>query len=414
MTSQRRERHERESEDPSFVPLSTLRDFDPFAVDPIMRRLHRRGTSASTVWLACISTVALAGTIASMRAGNFFPVRYGRSTFGDIATLFARPKSETVGETQVPLLRDYPTLLLAFTCATAAPFIYSLFGALSQLHSSLAENQCLEIARDHDVAALDADIEQLNARVERFSRPATALYVFAAIYVLVALMLVRQSHDGFFYLTAKNEHMSGELFRGWWARPFSAGFFVASVVGAIGAYLVYIEAVVGLQYVAFVRRNSAIYRFRANRYNVDRNYGWSVLARAFRYMLLGVATATLSAGALYYFLRPVLPVPLVVIVLSGFLIIVCYVSLASSILLRRHVVAARTDACTSLSHKLEALQEASTVEELLRRQVLNEELTYFREIPDFPIRGVWLFLAGVGLAIGLTASISQIIYVVTH
>lgn len=399
---------------PTYTELPALKDFEPFAVDPVLRWMRRNDVPAVAVAIASIGAVVLAGVIAAAHAHGLWVGTYGRSTVSDISTLFARPKAGTIGTMRVPLLRDYPTIILAFSIATAAPFIYCLFQALSKLHSTLAVNGCLDISTEHSVATLEADIDALNTKIASYTRPQKLIRTYVVAYLAVALMLVRLSHGGFFYLTNSSERVTDQLYRGWWARPFSIGFFVASAIGAIGVYLVYVEAVVGLHYVAFLRRHRTVYRFRANKYNVDGHYGWAVLGRAYTYMLAGVATATLSAFAMYYFLEPQLPTALIFGVLGTFLFIVCYVSAASSVILRHQVMDARVDACRALSLELDSLRNANSVEGLLLRQILNAELTYFREIPNFPIRTIWVFTAATVTFVGLSASIAQVVSVLTN
>lgn len=395
--------------------LDTLKDFDPFLVDPAMRWLRDHKVSELAVAVMSILSVAVTAMLSSALTNDgFWAGSYGRSTLRDIWSLFDRPDAGTVGTLTVPFLRDYPSMMCSFTIATAPPLVYSLFHALGRLHSSLAENDCLQLVPGNTKDALETSVSELNSRIARFASPSRcviALLVGCTILGLVAA--VGQRREGFFYLLneAEQGHLNRALYNGWWARPYSAGFFAWCIAGGIGLYMVYIEAVVGLHYVAFVRRHRSTYRFKANRYNVDRYYGWAVLRRAFSFMLAGVATSTLSAFALYFFLAPELPLPAIVVILTVFLSVVIYVSVASSLILRSHVIRVREETCREIVRQLDALREANDVESLLRRQILADELGSFRSMPNFPIRTKWVFLAGFVTALGVAASIAQIVEV---
>jgi len=175
--------------------------------------------------------------------------------------------------------------------------------------------------------------------------------------------------------------------------------------------MVYIEAVVGLRYTWFLRRHNKQYRFRANPYNIDGYYGWATIRKAFTFMLAGVATTTLSLYPVYLFVRAAVPLSLLVILLLSYEAVVLYVSIASAIILRGHVRQAKQDGIQRLIADLRPLDSVSSVEDLLRQQLLTNELRDYRDIPSFPVTSRWTALAAMVGLIGLLASLAQIISV---
>jgi hypothetical protein len=398
---------------PTFQVVANIDDIEPFRVDPILRYFRDRNSSELRVALISVfSVLGLAIVGAALSNNGFWAVPMERSTFQDFMGSFSARESGTLGTAHVPLLRDYASMVAAVTACCAPWFIYALFNALSEMHSTLARNGCLEISSSMTVAAINDEVADLNAKFKRYGESGRSMMVLLLLAVGLAYVAGQGARDAFGYLVppedSRLDDTIAKLFEGWWARPFLPGYFVWVAIGSFALYMVYVEAIVGLSYTAFLRRHRDKYRFRANSYNIDGYYGWENLRKAYTFMIAGVATSALSMYPIYVYLTSAISQPATIALLIGYIGVVLYVSLASALMLTAHVKGAKIDAMQSLAAELEMLRTANTVESLLRRQLLSDELRYYREIPAFPVASRWTVVAGLVTVIGVLASLAQI------
>ncbi|MEU1588214.1 hypothetical protein [Micromonospora sp. NPDC005710] len=376
-------------------------DLEPFAVDPLfLGRLHAGKVSQG--WAAAIVGVVAALTViwAAGASGLFLQAKTADPFWVDVWNFVIRAESDNPYN-GMPYLRDYPSIVLTFTIVASVLLVYALYQGASRLHSDMEASGCIKY-NEAGRRALTGAVNAVNQRLQRWGK-------LSPIALILAL--------GFTTLT--NLGLQSELFsflvpglyENWWASlsPLRAGGILWVVFGAIGIYMVYIEAVVGLTYVAFLKRLKNDYQFRANMVNPDGFFGWLRLRQLITNMQAGALCTMLSAWALSFFLEPAMGTIATAAILAIFIGIVLYVFSAVNGNFRRQVRRDKQAQTESVAEDIAALSTRSDTEGLLALLVSYQKLEHISKIPATPIRQRWLVAAALSILGPLSAIVIQVV-----
>ncbi|MFD9889730.1 hypothetical protein ACFWY9_10335 [Amycolatopsis sp. NPDC059027] len=374
-------------------------DIDPFVVDPIiLGRLHRWHFKP-VVLAACVAGAFVLFTSWSASLSSLLLPGSQPGLWSDLAAFVFRKKG-TGG--QVPLLRDYPSLTLGFTIGMSICLVYSLYRNASVLHSEMKSSGCIKYSEDGRLALTTA-VDEVNAKLRKFGKYSWLALLVAFGFTLAVNLLLKSSLFSFL--------QPGGLYAGWWAslRPFRVGGIVWLLIGTLGIYMVYAEAVLGLTYVRFLRKCKEDYQFKANMVNPDGLYGWSKLRQIISNMEAGVVCTLLSAWAMSFFVQPSLGSPLTVLVLISFTGVVLYVFVQVTLNFRRQVRTDRNDQRAEIGRMLQEGIMDNSASSSLRKLVAYQQLELVSRIPTTPIRQRWLVAGALSVVGPLSAIVVQLV-----
>jgi hypothetical protein len=376
------------------LPIPNLR---PFEAEPLlMVRLHRLNASPLLIAFGASLTALIAVSWTAALSNALYRSPTSPSLHRDIWHFI---KLESAGNSgPVPYLRDYPSIILTITITLSVPLVYGLFRSLAVLHQELDEADCIRYD-DQGRHALVEAVNKVNARLVRCGRFSPA--VLLGLVALVAGLNYRLRGRLFPFIGP------GDHYADWWARisPFRLGGLVWVALGAIGLYMVYVEAVVGVNYVKFLRECRVQYHFRANPYNPDGFYGWSRLRRIVSNMEAGVVCSATTVLATFFFLQSSVGVLLGALSLGGFMAVVLYVFIGAMTNLRRQVDADRKAQTAEIIRFMPKETAVRTPEAALMTLAGLARLEMLAKVPAMPIRkGV--LLAGALSVIGPLVAIT--------
>lgn len=379
----------------------TVPDIRPFDAEPLLlARLAQRRVSPLTVTVTSTLIVFFSVSYAAALTDSFYPHPGSPSVGADLWHFLTR--SPLTGSTAIPYLRDYPSLLLTLTITASVPLVYGLFTNLAVLHRDLDEYDCVRYDEQGGVALLAA-VEDLNARIRKAGR----LAPLAVVVMLVGIVAVNLALDGRLFPFAG----SADYYADWWARlsPIRLGGVVWVLLGTIGLYMVYVEAIVGVYYVRFLRECRIQYRFRANPYNPDGFYGWSRLRKIFSNMEAGVVCSALTVAGMFYFLEPSLGGLLAAVALAAFMAIVLYVFIGALTNLRRQVAGDRKEQTAAIIAQMPKSSVPASAERALEVLAGLAQLEMLSKVPGMPIRKGALLAGGLSLLGPLAAIVGQLL-----
>ncbi|MEU0794889.1 hypothetical protein ABZ342_32925 [Amycolatopsis sp. NPDC005961] len=375
-------------------------DLKPFEVDPIiLGRLHkwnlRPSVLAVCVGALFIVLVTWTASITSM----FLPGKSNPALWPDLVDFVLR-RSGAGG--QVPLLRDYPSLVLGVTIGVSICLVYSLYRNAAVLHSAMKSAGCIKYSEAGRVA-LTAAVDEMNSKLRKWGKYSWLALALAFGFTLAVNLLLKK--------TLFNFLEPGGLYDDWWAslHPFRVGGLVWLLIGTLGIYMVYAEAVLGLTYVRFLRKCKGDYQFKANMINSDGLYGWSKLRQIISNMEAGVVCTLLSAWAMSFFVQPSLGSPVTVVVLFIFAGVVLYVFIQVTLNFRRQVRTDRNDQRADIGRMLQEAAKEGSVPSSLRMLVAYHQLELVSQIPTTPIRQRWLVAGALSILGPLSAIVVQLV-----
>jgi hypothetical protein len=187
------------------------------------------------------------------------------------------------------------------------------------------------------------------------------------------------------------------------------GGVVWVILGTIGIYAVYVEAVLGLTYVKFLKQCRGDYYFRANMSNPDGFYGWASLRKIISNLEAGVLCTLLSAWAMSFFLQAAIGSLVAAIVICMFAAIVVYVFAQVNYNFRRQVRQDKTEQRAQIAKQLSQLDDNRPVPDLLRALIAFQRLDLVSKVPSTPIRQRWLVAGALSIFGPVSAIIVQII-----
>lgn len=383
---------------------SPVPDISPFAIEPLLlARLHRFRvpplfaglvaglvTTVGLTWAAGVSKLLYAPT--SSPSGSWWH---------NLWLFILHNPGASKGRT-VPYLGDYPAIVLTFTIAASVYLVYGIFSYASSLHTDMDKAGCITTTPRGREALTDA-VTQINANFARWGRFAP----LAALLSLGAVILINFRLEGrlFSFLG------SGDLYRHWWASlvPFRPGGPLWIIFGALGIYLVYAEAILGLSYVKFLRSCRNDYRFRANMLNPDGLFGWTAIRRIVSNLEAGVLCTVMSSWAMSFYLQPAIGTLMTVLVLIVFNGVVTYVFASVTWNFRRQVRADKRAMRELIGKQISSGMDNSDVQGLLQTLVAYKRLELVSSVPSVPIRPHWLVVGALSVLISLGALIVQIL-----
>lgn len=393
-----------QSSEPS--PQDALRaevipDLRPFGAEPLLlARLDGRETRVSLVAVVAAAIAVVAVSYTAALTDSFYRGHNSPAVFKDIWHFITRTRYQV--SSPIPYLRDYPSILLTVTITASVPLVYGLFRSLAVLHTELDESDCVRYDEDGR-KALAAAVDVLNARLKRSGR--YSAFVFGGMLVVVALLNLGLRGRLFPFAAP------GDLYADWWARltPFRVGGVVWVGLGAIGLYMVYVEAVVGVNYVRFLRDCRVQYQFRANPYNPDRFYGWSRLRKIVSNMEAGVICSAVTVVGMFFFLQPSIGGLLAAVALSAFMSVVLYVFIGAMTNLRRQVDADRKAQTAEVIRSMPKEALPVSPDAALSILAALARLEMLAKVPAMPIRKGVLLAGGVSLLGPLAAIMVQLL-----
>lgn len=390
---------------PQQEPLH-LPDLKPYNVDPILLgRLAAMKVRPSYVWLAAI--VVIAGSIIwSALASDLFFWSAGQSTLWQDIWSFVLHKSLDDTGQSVPYLRDYPSLVLTVTVISAIGLVYTLYGDAARLHSDLEESGCVTY-KDANLADLIKRINDVNATLNKWGKFSILALPLAWLFMFMVNLTMQTDLFAF---------LSPGLYQNWWASlvPLRPGGVVWVFAGGLGIYMVYVEAVLGLTYVRFLRRlhKDGKYEFNANPRNPDGFFGWSRLRRVITNLQAGAVCTMISAWTFSFFLQPAVGIIMTIALLAVFVSIVMYVYFSVTTNFRRQVGQSKArqanEVGNRLAHHLRLADQRfdhetqppgprpvpadgiTDNERLLYLLVSYRQLEHISMIPSAPVRQKWL------------------------
>lgn len=378
-------------------------DLQPFSIDPlILGRIDRLGLRPPI--FTAITVVVVTIFVSWLTAiSNLFYRTPTLPPIGQDLLLFVFRQSGTARDGSVPFLRDYPSIILIITVTTSICLVYGLFQSAAELHSDMKKSGCVKYtANGRD--ALTKAIDEVNARLARQGRFAPIALTLSVVFVVTVNFRLQSSLFGFL--------RSGHLYNDWWAslHPLRPGGILWVVLGAIGIYVVYSEAVLGLNYVRFLKKCKGDYQFKANMLNPDGLYGWARLRKIVSNLEIGVVSTLLSAWAMSFFLQPAIGSVITAAVLVLFVGIVMYVFIQVTVNFRRQVREDKKSQRLEIEADIIASSSAnSDATSLLRVLVSYQRLDLVSKIPSTPIRQRWLVAGALSIIGPLSAIVVQLI-----
>jgi len=357
---------------------TTVVDISPFDLDPIfMARLQRNNVKRSTVAIVGVVGTWVAITWCALASELMYDHVSSADYFRHLAW-FVRPTG--VEGSSVPLLADVPSMIMALTIPVSFAVVYDLYLRVAAMHTALDANGCMTFTSAGE-SKFNSGVEMLNSRLRRWGR-FSLLALVASAGLVVAITLGQR--DGIFGTTKDLD-----LYAHWWASldPFRPGAIVWIVLGTIGVYVVYIEAVLGFKYVQFIREYFKFEEFTANPLNPDGYYGWRGLREVLTNMEVGFVLTGLSSLAMWPFLSAAFGVVGSAFAEVVFIGVVAYVFAACTIALRSVVDRDRRRQVLAIGRELGTPSVADDSTESAMRGILAyQRLALVERLPRSPLR----------------------------
>jgi hypothetical protein len=382
-------------------PNPPVPNIQPFNIEPIiLARLYRAGVHPSVVGVVSIVATAIAVSWSALLPNLFYRSKGSLGGWAAIWSFLLRNPQNSVARS-MPYLSDYPAIVLTATISVSVYLVYELFYSASVLHSDMGKASCIRYTEQGRKALSDA-VNEMNAKFTRWGK----LAPLALVLALICTALINLRLEGRLYAFLRSKHLYGS----WWASlsPLRPGGVVWLLLGGLGIYMVYTEAVLGLTYLTFLRKCRGDYQFRANMVNPDGLYGWSRVRRIVSNLEVGVLCTLLSAWALWFYLQPAVGSVVTVLVLGIFVGVVLYVFVGVTSNYRRQV---RTDKYTQRAEIGQEIANNSDGEarDLLKVMIAYQRLAVVEKIPSVPIRPAWLVAGAVTLIGPVFAIVVQLL-----
>jgi hypothetical protein len=375
---------------------SPIPDLEPFGIDPILGWLHKHKYSPARIWTVTTLVIPLAIIGAALHRSSLWSPLSKASVINDIWLFLLRSRSNAGSIESMPYLRDYPSIALTATTALSVPIVYKIFDCMSKLHKNLHESGCLDCGdTEEQQRRLAEDIAELNSRLKTSSKSA----FMKLLAIAIILTFVNFKLEGQLY------HPLGvdRLYEKWWAglSPFHMGGLAWITFGALGIYMVYVEAVVGFHYIRFLKKSRDNYDFRANRFNNDGFFGWSKLRQVVLYHAIGVGCSIVSAFSMFYVLQPAIGGPLTAFCIMVLIMAALWVYFSAIHILRKQIKEDREKQMDPILNELRlkinsptaepradsapAAEQIDAVAEHIKVLVAYRHLEAIEKIPSVPI-----------------------------
>lgn len=282
---------------------------DVFAADSSLRTLHRRKLAPSVLLIGAPATI-FALIVAAAGDGRLGMRHLSTAICQDFAELVSATSLACVGRPtavhQMPLLRDWPTLILAFVAGLTPYLVYRQWTGFRDLVPDLTKFGLVGSRQTGTDGA--ARFREEVADVNAFIRNRSSASVLPGLVAVVAMIIItagteRSIYPAFAPVSAPG--WSAEVARSWWANPEVGplGFAMYFLVGYVAIYYVVRMNLVGGRIVLALWRTRKTVRFGMDVDNRDGNYGWGpvreILTATYLAMTLhgiGLAALLLTVG----------------------------------------------------------------------------------------------------------------------
>jgi hypothetical protein len=389
-------------------------DIQPFEIDPmILRPLRLAGAGPVLVYMIMGLFIGLAAIWTSAARGLFLRAGNAPQLPLDLWSFVLRGHRHGTDDT-MPYLRDYPSLVLTVTIAAAVGLVYSLFRGASKLHSEMERNGCIAYGERGREGVVE-EVKQLNEKLAKWGK-----FSPLALFICLLFMIILN-------LTLKDKlftFLGPDLYHNWWASldPIRPGGVAWVVFGAIGIYMVYVEAVLGMTYVGFLRRLNPKkdkngqrldldkkFRFKANMLNPDGFFGWRQLRQLITNLQVGLLCTLLSAWAMSFFLEPAIRTIATVGMIATFVGVVTYVFVSVNVNFRHQVRRDKDNQRRLVIEDINRNIERKDAEGLLLVLLAYRRLEYIAQIPSTPVRQRFVVAGALSLIGPLSAIVVQLI-----
>jgi hypothetical protein len=381
-------------------PQRVVPQLKPFAVDPLfMGPLNTANISTTAVTMGMAGLMVFA-VLASAASARLLARPAEVPLWRDVWLFVTRDLATEPGHT-MPLLRDYPSIVLTCTVVAAVSLVYGLYRIAARFHGEMEATGSITY-NDAGAMALTEAVQRLNRTYERWGKVSPFAFALALAFMVATNLGLRSGLFSF---------LGPDLYQHWWASlyPFRLGGLVWVVFGAIGIYAVYAEAVLGVTYVSFLRKLRPHYQFRANLLNIDGFFGWQALREVFTNLQLGALCTLLSSWAFSFFLETALGGVGMTAVISVFIGVVTYVYFSVNMSFRRQVQRDKKAQAEQVAREIAALSGRTDAEGLLALLVAYRRLDYIAQIPSTPIRQRWFLAGALSLLGSFSATVAELL-----
>jgi hypothetical protein len=291
---------------------------------------------------------------------------------------------------EVPLLRDYPAILLVTTFTLSIPLVYYLYSQLALLYGSLHTNGCLTV---RDATGFKREREILNDQFKAWGR---YWWVVAGVSLAIAALMywVLFNFHSFGPWAADNlpAPESSAWLRtarsSWWAsihKPFRLGSVVWVLTGAGAIYSFAGQSFIGWSWQRHLGRLLNKVEFRPTWSDPDGVFGWRRLRNLVAALLFGSLPLSTSAGlAIFLMFRARVGIFPAATVMSLFIanIALCLVRILAA--LRRNIALTRRADILALTTDLRSYTD-QTADALAMRTELRDEIERVTRLPLLPL-----------------------------
>lgn len=228
-----------------------------------------------------IGGVSVAITAASLLIINLIQGTLGwggalERIISDVRVILGAESSEALS-TELPLLRDYSSLVLFASLSVYFAVLQHQLRAITDLIPSLESQEVVRLGRDRDY--FDRRIESANRGIEKVRRY-WWLRLLIAIGLMTQIMVVEHQSGVLPRLAELATGDPAALYAGWWAgihNPLGFGFYF--VFGVASIYWVLLQNEIGLRLVVFFWRVRRVVSYGINLQSPDGHFGWASFRR---------------------------------------------------------------------------------------------------------------------------------------
>lgn len=393
-------------------------NLNPFDAEPFFyRRMYRANVSVLRIFLITL-IIPLVLFVVAAAQGTLFTPKTGASVAKDFFSwLFIHQYSRPLNSQSayIPLLRDYPDLIILVSFVLSVPIVYFLYQELSVIYGALHTNSCLFIidqdgfVREH-AAIKDAYSEWGH---HKYRNLAAAFLLAISIY---AMLNIGSAFDYWAPPQLRGPALSAwqaSAAKHWWAAlvPFHVGSLCFVIVGAIALYSFGTETYIGWRWLRFLNKTSPMLAYRANPSNPDGQFGWLRIRNMILWTFFGsLPLSALVAFGLFRISRPTIGLAgasiVFLIVLGDVSIVVIQIALS----IRRNIEKVKRHDILQLQAKLNLLETGQDIDLEMHEHLAGvAQIEKLSSLPKLPLGLPTVILSLVVVLVPILAAIADII-----
>lgn len=376
----------------------------PFDIDPVIFSFLRKKKVTAPVFMALYLLFVMLSLLSVTGLSNMLFGSYTQFDFQKVGLDYLLFR-ENLNIYEMPLILDFPGIGTILTATLATCTVYSLLWDAQYLHQDLLKNGCICYNKGQDTYFI-TQVMKINRRFKFIGK----FWPIAIIGSIGLSWLFFSGQDkGLYGFLGSNA-----LFENWWAsiRPFRPGSVILLIVGSLGIYSVYIEAVLGLSYVRFLKICKKNLYFSANIYNPDGYFGWKRLRRIIYNLEVGLILTALITLFLSYFVAPVgLIAGLLVLVVFDFIVLYVFVSVTNGF--KRQADENKRKTIKLIMQQIQTCNNATNITEKMLVIPEYEKLKLAHQIPIPPIKQSWLIIGFASIILPLGTFVLQLLQYVS-